>query len=65
MDNATTHGRPAGETADERRPRADVDSDEESADATTLKFEGKIGVADDERGGDPYNHTGRFKRSVR
>jgi hypothetical protein len=34
-------------------------------DPTTLKFEGKVSVADDDAGSDPYNRTGRFRRLVR
>jgi len=34
-------------------------------DPTTLKFEGKVAVADDDVGSDPYNRTGRFRRLVR
>jgi hypothetical protein len=34
-------------------------------DPTTLKFEGKVSIADDESGSDPYNRTGRFRRLVR
>lgn len=34
-------------------------------DPTTLKFEGKVTIADDEAGSDPYNRTGRFRRLVR
>jgi hypothetical protein len=35
-------------------------------DTTTLAFEGRMTVTgDDEFGGDPYNRTGRFKRTVR
>ena len=34
-------------------------------DPTTLKFEGKVTIADDDAGSDPYNRTGRFRRLVR
>ena len=35
-------------------------------DATTLAFEGLMKVSgDDDVGADPYNRTGRFKRTVR
>ena len=36
-----------------------------AADSTTLKFEGRIAVSDDDAGGDPYNRTGKFRRLVR
>ena len=52
--------------AAEPHVRKDVD-DEGAAhdDPTTLKFEGKVAVADDDAGGDPYNRTGKFRRVVR
>ena len=31
-------------------------------DHTTLKYEGRMSVYDQETGGDPYNRTGRFRR---
>ena len=34
-------------------------------DDTTRKFSGRMNVADDDAGGDPYNHTGRFRRAIR
>ena len=35
-------------------------------DETTVAFEGRMKVSgDDDAGGDPYNRTGRFKRTVR
>jgi hypothetical protein len=34
-------------------------------DPTTLKFDGKVAVSDDDAGSDPYNRTGRFRRVVR
>jgi hypothetical protein len=45
------------ETGDER---ADANED-----PTTLKFEGKVAISDDDAGSDPYNRTGRFRRVVR
>jgi hypothetical protein len=40
--------------------------DEEAADdPTTLKFDGKVAVVNEDTGSDPYNRTGRFKRLVR
>ena len=36
-----------------------------AADSTTLKFDGRIAVSDDDAGGDPYNRTGKFRRLVR
>jgi hypothetical protein len=38
--------------------------EETAADPTTLKFDGKVALADD-AGSDPYNRTGRFQRFVR
>ena len=37
----------------------------EHEDPTTLKFEGKVAISDEDAGGDPYNRTGRFRRVVR
>jgi hypothetical protein len=34
-------------------------------DPTTLKFEGKVAISDDDAGNDPYNRTGKFRRLVR
>jgi hypothetical protein len=34
-------------------------------DPTTLKFDGKVAIADEDAGSDPYNRTGRFRRVVR
>jgi hypothetical protein len=51
----------------EQHVRKDV-ADEEAAvneDPTTLKFDGKVAVADEDSGSDPYNRTGRFRRVVR
>ena len=43
-------------------PPRSVDDDAAPHDNTTLKFEGRMSVYDDETGGDPYNRTGRFNR---
>ena len=47
--------------------RAERANDDAAAneDPTTLKFEGKVAVSDDDAGSDPYNRTGRFRRVVR
>ena len=50
--------------AAEQHVRKDVD-DEANEDPTTLKFEGKVAISDDDAGGDPYNRTGKFRRVVR
>ena len=34
-------------------------------DPTTLKFDGKVAISDEDAGSDPYNRTGRFRRAVR
>jgi len=47
------------------REELDKESPRENDDPTTLKFEGKVAVSDDDRGSDPYNRTGRFRRLVR
>jgi hypothetical protein len=42
-----------------------LDDGEPSPDAA-IEIEGNLALPEDEdTGGDPYNHTGRFKRSVR
>jgi len=52
------------QTAAEQRFREDLD-EETADDPTTLKYEGKVAVAEDDAGGDPYNRTGKFRRLVR
>jgi hypothetical protein len=52
------------QTVAEQHFREQVDG-ETTADPTTLKFEGKVAVAEENAGTDPYNHTGRFERLVR
>ena len=34
-------------------------------DPTTLKFQGKVALSEEDAGADPYNRTGRFRRLVR
>ena len=59
----TTHEAPASEQKMQHaEPNAAADRYE---DDTTLKFSGRIDVSDDDAGGDPYNHTGRFRRTIR
>ena len=55
------------QTAAEQHVREELsDADEHaSADPTTLKFEGKVAISDEDAGSDPYNRTGRFRRVVR
>lgn len=55
------------QTAAEQRFREDVDEETASdpADPTTLRFDGKVAVVNEDTGSDPYNRTGRFKRLVR
>jgi hypothetical protein len=55
------------QTAAEQRFRDEPAADAASAneDPTTLKFEGKVALSDDDAGSDPYNRTGRFRRLVR
>lgn len=40
-------------------------ADDETVDPTTLKFEGRIAITEQDSGSDPYNRTGRFRRLVR
>jgi hypothetical protein len=55
------------QTAAEQHFRDDLGADaaKPNDDPTTLKFEGKVAVADEDSGSDPYNRTGRFRRLVR
>jgi len=54
------------QTVVEQQFREPLDErDSAAADSTTLKFEGKIAVSDDDAGSDPYNRTGKFRRLVR
>jgi hypothetical protein len=54
------------QTAAEQQFREPLDErDSAAADSTTLKFEGKIAVSDEDAGSDPYNRTGKFRRLVR
>jgi hypothetical protein len=61
----TEHG--FAQTAAEQHFREDVGDESAAAneDPTTLKFEGKVAIADEDSGSDPYNRTGRFRRVVR
>jgi hypothetical protein len=53
--------------AAEQRLRGDLGDEGANAneDPTTLKFEGKVAISDEDAGSDPYNRTGRFRRLVR
>jgi len=42
-----------------------IDAEATPRDDTTLKFTGRIAVTDEDVGGDPYNHAGRFRRVIR
>ena len=55
------------QTAAEQHFREDAGDEGAGAneDPTTLKFEGKVAVVDEDSGSDPYNRTGRFRRVVR
>ena len=55
------------QTAAEQRLREELGEEAASAneDSTTLKFDGKVAVSDEDSGSDPYNRTGRFRRFVR
>ncbi len=64
MNGERTQARQRTTGAKDRRYQGEID-DSDAPPEATLKFEGRIGVADDDRGSDPYNHTGRFKRLVR
>jgi hypothetical protein len=55
------------QTAAEQRFASELGEEDAATndDPTTLKFEGKVALSDDDAGGDPYNRTGRFRRCVR
>ena len=54
------------QTAAEQHFREQLgDETRERDDPTTLKFDGKVAVSDEDAGSDPYNRTGRFRRLVR
>ena len=55
------------QTAAEQHVREQHGDDDAAAneDPTTLKFEGKVAISDEDAGSDPYNRTGRFRRVVR
>jgi hypothetical protein len=57
----------ATQTAADQHFREDLGGESANAteDPTTLKFEGKVAISDDNAGSDPYNRTGRFRRIVR
>lgn len=53
--------------AAEQHVRKHVGEEDATAneDPTTLKFEGKVSIFDEDAGSDPYNRTGKFRRVVR
>ena len=55
------------QTAAEQHVREDVGHEDAGAneDPTTLKFDGKVAISDEDAGSDPYNRSGRFRRIVR
>jgi len=48
-----------------REDVGDAGANATNDDPTTLKFEGKVAISDDDAGSDPYNRTGKFRRLVR
>jgi hypothetical protein len=53
------------QTVAEQRFREELGDESGNEDPTTLQFEGKVALSDDDAGSDPYNRTGRFRRLVR
>ena len=49
-----------GEDARVRETRTSANED-----PTTLKFQGKVALSEEDAGADPYNRTGRFRRLFR
>ena len=58
---------PAQAAAAEQHGRKDAGDEDTAAneDPTTLKFDGKVAISDEDAGSDPYNRSGRFRRIVR
>lgn len=52
-------------TAEQHSRERHDDGADAADDPTTLQFDGKVSIADDDAGSDPYNRTGRFRRLVR
>ena len=61
----TQHG--FAQTAAEQHVREQPGDDDAATreDPTTLKFDGKVAISDEDEGSDPYNRTGKFRRVVR
>lgn len=53
------------QTVAEQHYREQLDDAPADGDPTTLKFDGRVAVANEDLGSDPYNRTGRFERLVR
>lgn len=55
------------QTSAEQHFREELGDEGTSAndDPTTLQFNGKVALSDEDSGSDPYNRTGRFRRLVR
>lgn len=51
--------------ADQHQREWRDDAENPADDPTTLRFDGKVAIAEDDAGSDPYNRTGRFRRLVR
>jgi hypothetical protein len=49
----------------EQDARKDAAQEAADEDPTTLKFDGKVAISDEDAGSDPYNRSGRFRRIVR
>ena len=64
MENVRT-GSAASAEASRQRVREEADEDGGLREDGTLAFQGKLNLNDEDAGGDPYNHTGRFRRNVR
>lgn len=65
MTATTTTAEAAPANPERTAPAATNATHERYEDETTLKFSGRMNVSDDDSGGDPYNHTGRFRRTIR
>jgi len=53
------------QTAAEQHFREHPEEERSAEDQTTVKFEGRMAVSNDDTGSDPYNRTGTFRKLIR
>jgi hypothetical protein len=64
MDPAQAQTQVAADSSDRRFREQSTDETHPREDAT-FRLDGALEVSDEDRGRDPYNHTGRFEKNVR